>query len=290
MNGLYLGAAVVAGFVLCLPLVLLTARRTARRVQRLLERARAAERLAELGTLTSGLAHEIKNPLSSVNLNIQLIQEDIRQLAGQEASSENDQELLGRVGRRFDSLTRETQRLRDILEDFLRFAGRLELDPSPTNLNALVDELADFFNPQAAAAGVQIRTQLGAQPATASVDGAHLKQAILNLMLNAVHAMEVARQKNQPHGGARDLIIRTERLRQEGQDEIQVHVTDTGPGIAAENLGRIFEPYFTTRRGGTGLGLPTARRIVDAHGGALRVHSEVGRGSDFCIALPMDKH
>jgi two-component system sensor histidine kinase HydH len=115
----------------------------------------------------------------------------------------------------------------------------------------------------------------------ASVDAGHLKQALLNLMLNAVQAMGGVEE------GRRELIVRARAHRDEdGADCVAVHVIDTGPGIGADALGRVFEPYFTTKATGTGLGLPTARRIVEAHGGRMMVHSEVGKGTDFAVLLP----
>lgn len=281
---LLLGLA--TGLLAAVPLAVLYARRTEQRARQLEQRARTAERLAELGTMTSGLAHEIKNPLSTVNLNLQLLQEDLTDLAAQAPPGAFPEDQLGRFQRRFDSLRRETGRLRDILEDFLRFAGRMELHLTPTDLNATLDELADFFGPQAAAAGVQLRTQFAANPAIVNADTGLLKQAVLNLLLNATQAMQEAREKGTPHGGATELILRTERARHAGVDEVQVHVIDTGPGVPDDVAARIFQPYFTTKRGGTGLGLPTARRIVEEHGGRLTLHTEPARGTDFRLSLP----
>lgn len=271
-----------------MPLVYLAVSHTRRRMARLQERSAANERLAELGTLAGGLAHEIKNPLSSVNLNIQLLQEDLDQVTQAARAGRVDDQEVARIQRRFRALGAETQRLRDILEDFLRFAGRLKLQREPVDLNLLADEVADFFTAQAQAAGVNVRTKLEARPATVAVDGDLLKQAMLNLMINAVNAMTTAREKGTAHGGATELIVRTQRSRSLGHDEIEIHVTDTGPGMDAATRDRVFEPYFSTRRGGTGLGLPTARRIVEEHGGRLSVYAELGRGCDFVIALPVD--
>lgn len=274
------------GVLIAVPLVAWASRRTEQRVRRLERRAQAAERLAELGTLTGGLAHEIKNPLSTVNLNVQLLKEDICDAAAELPTGSVGSERLDRAQRRIDSLTRETQRLRVILEDFLRFAGQVKLDLHPTNINVLVEELVDFFAPQAQAAKIQLRTQLSANPPVAPADAGLLKQAILNLIINATQAMDEARNKNVAHGGCNELIIRTDRKKSGGQDELQIHVTDCGPGIPAERLEKIFQPYYSSKKTGTGLGLPTTRRIIEEHGGTVSVHSEVGKGTDFFIALP----
>ena len=315
------------GALLTVPLAAIAAGRWARRMRRLEQRARTTQRLAELGTLTGGLAHEIKNPLSTVSLNLQLLQEDLKNLttvggvAGvdSETSRSGDADdaapntatqstgsappptpggtaspledpRLGRITRRFESLSREMDRLRNILEDFLRFAGRVKLERRPINVNELINELADFFLPQAQTNGVHLRTQFDAPNATLSVDAAMLKQALLNLMINACHAMAKARQARQPSGGNDELIIRTQRVRAiSGGGDFQIHVIDTGPGIDDQEKERIFQPYFSGTKGGTGLGLPTARRIVEEHGGTITCYSETGRGTDFVISLPYDE-
>jgi signal transduction histidine kinase len=234
-----------------------------RRFVLLERRTRKAERLAELGTLTSGLAHEIKNPLSTVQLNLQLLQEDL------DPHEPAYQRLVNRIA----TVRNETGRLREILDDFLRYAGRIEIERKPVELNTLLEELVDFFAPQAASQRVQIRFQKTTQPITASIDSKLIKQCVLNLMINAVQAM--------PTGG--DLILQLKA----DDDRATIDVIDTGSGIAAEKLPKIFDAYYTTKRGGTGLGLAMAKRIAQEHGGNLTVESDQGKGSDFRLTLPM---
>src|SRR5687768_13722490 len=150
-----------------------------RRIQRLQARAKRAERLAELGTLTGGLAHEIKNPLSTIQLNLQLLQEDITP----------DNPAYSRVINRLKTCERETGRLREILDDFLRYAGKLELQRSPVKLNQICQDLVDFFLPQAQLSRVQLRLKPAASEVVVMADERLVKQAILNLMLNGVQAM-----------------------------------------------------------------------------------------------------
>jgi len=246
------------------------------RAQHAQRRAQAAERLAEIGSMTGGLAHEIKNPLSTIGLNAQLLRESI------EDSSIDDAERQ-RLMRRTETLGRETERLRGILEDFLEYAGELRLSRSNASINQIVEELADFFSPTTERAGVRLRVEKSPDSPRASVDVDHLKQALLNLMLNAVHAMEAQSE------GAKELMLRVEESTDEdGLGVVRLHVTDTGAGIDNEQRSKIFHPYFTTKSGGTGLGLPTARRIIEAHHGQLELHSEQGKGSDFVIVLPMN--
>jgi signal transduction histidine kinase len=275
---------ILIGAVAMTPVVRILLRRAEDRARQAERRARESERLAELGSMTGGLAHEIKNPLSTVGLNAQLLAESL-----QEADLPKDQR--DRLLRRLDALSREIDRLRGILTDFLQFAGRMKLDPQPHDLARLVDELRDFFHPQCDQAGVVLRTQLPDGPVPVLVDAGLLKQALLNLMINAVQAMSdtpAARRIPGETGGVDaaghgDLMLRVET---DGGDAV-VHVIDTGPGITPEQRREMFLPYVSSKSGGTGLGLPTARRIVEEHGGHIEAHSEVGQGSDFAIRLPM---
>lgn len=235
-----------------------------RRVVALQRRARSAERLAELGTLTGGLAHEIKNPLSTVQLNLQLLEEDL------DPKDEHQQRVIHRL----HTVQRETGRMRETLDDFLRFAGKMELDRRPTDVNELLEELVDFFTPQAHLQRVQIRLRKAEGPIVASIDARLIKQAVLNLMINAVQAM--------PDGG--ELILSAGR--EDGRARIDV--IDTGPGIAAEALPNIFNAYYSTKKSGTGLGLAISQRIVHEHGGAITVESEIGKGSDFRLSVPLE--
>jgi signal transduction histidine kinase len=244
-----------------------------RRARQAEGRARAAEHLAEIGAMTGGLAHEIKNPLSTIGMNAQLLAEAVDDLPAV------DEQHRGRLVRRAGTLKREVERLGDILSDFLDFAGELRLSPTRVDLNRLVEELADFFLPQAESKGVRMRVELAKQPAWVEVDAPRLKQAVLNLMLNAVQAMVDASP-----GAPKELMLRVRHRARDGW--VEIHVTDTGPGMSAETAERVFHPYFTTKKGGTGLGLPTSRRIVQVSGGELGFESEVGRGTDFVIGLP----
>lgn len=264
--GVLLTAAVASALV----------RRHVRRLKLADARARRAERLAELGSMTRGLAHEIKNPLSTIGLNVQLLAEAVEDLPIEE---ESRRPLL----RRLSSLAREGERLRGILTDFLEYAGELRLEPGQADLNQAVDELIDFFLPQAEQQGVRVRSELAPGSLDAWIDPPLIKQAVLNLMLNAVQAMS----GRATGGGPRELILRTLRDQDEQRQPVAVlHVIDTGPGIPPDAARRIFDPYYTTKSGGTGLGLPTARRIIEAHGGRLDLHTEPGRGTDFVVTLP----
>ena len=230
-------------------------------------RARRSERMAEVGAMTGGLAHEIRNPLSTVGLNAALLREMI-----EDAGMEPD--LKHRALKRLDALGRETDRLRDILEDFLQYAGRMNLSATPVDMVELLQELDDFFHPQCDQANVRCELKIPSEPVTVSADASLLKQALLNLMLNAVQVLE----------GKEGANLRLTLTTQDGFVKIQVR--DNGPGIEQERLETIFRPYWSSRAGGTGLGLPVTRRIVEAHHGEISVQSTPGEGTCFEIVLP----
>jgi signal transduction histidine kinase len=270
--------ALLAGFsaalAIGLTIALLVIAGASKRLRKQTERAVKAEaeairsaRLAEVGALTGVLAHEIKNPLSTVGLNLQLLQED---LATTDGAGE-------RLRNRLDTVQRETTRLRDILDDFLRYAGKLELDRKPADLNRILEELGDFFDPQAQLQRVQLRLRLHPTPVMAEVDSKAIKQAVLNLMINAVQAMSA-----QGNGG--ELIL---SVMPQADARAVIDVIDTGPGIPADALDKVFQAYYSTKSGGTGLGLAMARRIAEEHGGELTVRSDVGKGTDFSLSLPL---
>lgn len=223
----------------------------------------ANEQVIEISTLAGGLAHEIRNPLSTLNLNLQLLREDL---------THPGRPVEPRTLARLDALEQEIRRLQAILDDFLRFAGKYEVRLEVRPINPIVEEAVAFYAARLQQAAVQVRTRFAEGLPAVAVDAGRLKQALSNLFLNAEAAM--------PRGG--ELMISTEAERR----GVRIHVTDTGAGIPQEHLDKIFEPYYSTRPGGTGLGLPTVRRIIREHGAAIEVHSEVGRGTRFTIHLP----
>ena len=247
----------------------------------LLNRTRRVEKLAELGVLTGHLAHEIRNPLSTIKMNLQLLSEDIHRLAESAKQAESSdgidtpEQHYRRQLHKLDTLMRETDRLAETLNDFMRYAGRIELHPAQQDVNELLDDLVDFYEPQALSKGVRIRLSLSKKPLICRVDGDLLKQAILNLLINAVQVME--------NDG--ELIIRS---REQG-GEVKIDVIDTGPGIAQQEQEKVFDAYYTSRAGGTGLGLAICRRIIEEHKGHVELHSEQGKGSNFVIILPLVK-
>jgi two-component system, NtrC family, sensor histidine kinase HydH len=218
----------------------------------------------EISQLAGGLAHEIRNPLSTLSLNLGLLSEDF-----QNPETPRDRRIQQRVER----LKREVQRLHDILENFLRFARVQELKLAPVDLNALVEELCDFYEPQASTQGIVVRTSFAPDLPRLPLDADLFKQAVLNVMLNSEHAMA--------DGG--ELIMTTRR----DGPWVLLEVIDTGCGMTEDVQARIFDPFYSTRPGGSGLGLPTTRKIVESHGGAIEVQSVPGKGSRFSLRLPV---
>jgi signal transduction histidine kinase len=225
---------------------------------------RLKDRLAFLGSLSSGLAHEIKNPLSTMTITLGLLREDF-----EGSESPRDRRTL----RKIQLLESEVARLEHILHDFLQFAGGHTVRPELVAVNEWLCELLDFFEPSCVESRVRLVRKLGPDLPQVLVDRELMKQALFNLLRNALQAM----------AGGGTLTVKT----WSAGDRVRLDVSDTGEGIAPDLLARIWEVYFTTKEQGTGLGLPTVRRIVAEHGGEVSVQSRRGRGTTFTIFLPV---
>jgi two-component system sensor histidine kinase HydH len=215
------------------------------------------ERLAALGQLAAGVAHEIRNPLSS-------IKGFATYFGAKFEPGSKDRELA-------DVMIGEVERLNRVVGELLELTRPSALRLSPTVPAELVRHALKLVEGDCLAKGVAVQTRLedgGPHP----LDADRMLQALLNLFLNAIQAM--------PGGGTLNVSVQTVR------DRLELRVADTGEGIAAGDLDRIFDPYFTTRNQGTGLGLATVRAIVEAHGGRVRIVSEVGRGTEMILELP----
>jgi two-component system, sporulation sensor kinase E len=225
---------------------------------------RRAESLASLTTLAAGVAHEIKNPLGSISIHIQLIKKALQR-------SECVEPAL--IERHLGVVDEEIERLNKTVVDFLFAVRPMDLKLREADVGTLLAEMAEFMGPEAERAGVVVALELGEALPRVRLDERYMKQALLNLVKNALAAM--------PGGGR--LVLRAE-----GEaDEVRVTVEDNGTGIPEEDLPKIFEPYFTTKDNGTGLGLTITFKIVKEHGGEISVASRPGQGSAFTIALPV---
>ena len=234
------------------------------------------EQLEELGKLTGQLAHEIKNPLSTIKINLKLVSEELVDLSSVESgefSSEKVNHGFARALRKISVIQKETDRLEQILDGFLKYLDKTELQLRIVDINELVSDMIDFYAPQLYRNSITIRQGLYNQPLICKIDPDMIKQVILNLLINAQQAMS--------EGG--ELMIRTNR----NNENAVIQINDTGIGIKPEDLPHIFNAYYSTRPHGSGLGLPTAKKIIDEHKGTIEVDSEVGKGTSFTINLPI---
>ena len=219
-----------------------------------------AEKLATVGRMAAQITHEIRNPLSSIGLNTELLAEELE--AGDPAEARR---LCGAIAREVDRLT-------EITEEYLRFARLPKPQLEEEDVAALVRDLVAFVQPELEAAGIRVETELEENLA-AAVDENQLRQALLNLVRNSREAM--------PGGGPLRLAAR--RAADGGVDLL---VADTGIGMRAEEVARIFDPFYTTKERGTGLGLSLTQQIVAQHGGVLHCESAPQRGTTFTLHLP----
>lgn len=228
--------------------------------------AAAAEKRDLLARLLARLAHEIRNPLSSLDIHVQLLEEDLGELAPQVR-----QQLTGRL----EIIHGELHRLESIVENFLRLTSPSGLDLEPVLIHKIVTHVCELLRPEAAAREIEIVTHLDDGLPEVLADPVRLTQALLNLVINAMQAVE--RKGRIVLSGA--MVA----------DRLNLSVTDTGPGIAPDKLASIFEPYFTTKPEGSGLGLWIAQQIATAHGGAIEASNAPGGGAAFQMTLPLRK-
>ncbi len=226
----------------------------------------ATEKRDLLARLLGRLAHEIRNPLSSLDIHVQLLEEDLRTLAPQ---------MPEQFSSRLEIIHGELHRLESIVEHFLRLAGPSELELEPVEFPKIVAHVCELLRPEAAAREIEIRPQLHPGLPALMADSVRLTQALLNLLINAMQAVE--------RSGSIDVVAQLEG------DSNSVAVTDSGPGITPEKLPSIFDPYFTTKAEGSGLGLWIAQQIVIAHGGTLQAQNAPGKGAVFTMKLPLSR-
>jgi len=220
------------------------------------------ENLADLTALVGGLAHEIRNPLSTIIVNLQLLKED-----RPAAQSPREKRTL----KKLEVIQNETRRLQEILDDFLRFVRIQDLDLKPHDINSLLDQIIEFIGSDIRLQGIDVVRFYDYGLPPCEVDAKFIKQAFLNILMNARQAI----------GKNGQIMIRTSRA---GSD-IRVEITDTGPGMPRDALEQIFKPYYSTKQSGTGLGLPTTKRIIDQHAGTIELQSEPGHGTSVIVHL-----
>jgi signal transduction histidine kinase len=217
------------------------------------------ERIAALGRAAAQVAHEVKNPLAGLLLYSLHLKNKATNL------SENETYIIDKI---VDTINHLNNRVQQILA----FARVVSLTLSPGDLNEIVADVLDLLQPQLTANKVEVRLSPAPEPADVMLDQSSLRGALMNLMLNAIEAM--------PQGGTLSVIVdRT-------ANTIRVEITDTGRGIAEEDANKIFEPFYTTKAQGLGLGMPYARKIIEQHGGTISLSSRPGEGTTIHIDLP----
>ncbi|HUD46991.1 MAG TPA: ATP-binding protein [Candidatus Baltobacteraceae bacterium] len=226
-----------------------------------------AERLAMVGSMAAQVAHEIRNPLGSITLNLDLIYKEIEKLAGGNGHLPDEGRSLVK------DIREEAHRIQRVIEDYLQFARLPKLQRCPVALNAFLDQKLAFLFAEVERTNVKLHTHFDPALTTINADAEQLWQTALNLIRNGCEAM--------PEGG--DLTVGTWR---DGQCAL-VRISDSGTGMTPEQLSRLFEPFFTTKTDGTGLGLALAQQIVTEHGGHIECESAVDKGATFTISLPL---
>ena len=224
---------------------------------------RRAESLAALTTLAAGVAHEINNPLGSISIRIQLLEKLLKTEAPDKAA----------MGKHLGVVKEEMERLKQIVVDFLFAVRPMDIQLIGENPGTILGEIAELVEPEAERKGIEMRVSIDKDLPQVLMDKRHIKQALLNLIQNAMAAM--------PEGGTLTLTA------EQTDDEVRLSVADTGTGIPEELLTKIFEPYFTTKKSGTGLGLTITFKIVKEHSGDISLESKEGAGSTFTIHLPV---
>ena len=233
-------------------------------IRKLEERVQRASRLEALGQLTQRLVHEIRNPLSAMDINLQLLQERLR-------SRSQDPE----IGRYLEIISTETRRLNEVLRNAQVFSKPESPDFETVDLHQIIDQVLFLIKEEALRKRIEIARSLQAEHKMVKADPDQMKQVFLNLLRNSIEAMS--------EGGKFEVLSRND-----SQNKIiGIELVDTGSGIPMANLQHVFDPYFTTKKRGTGLGLSIVHNIVAQHGGNIDVSSWLGEGTIFSIILPL---
>lgn len=217
----------------------------------------------ELAELAGSLAHEIKNPLSVIHMNTDLLCEEL-----EEIQWPGQRRAIAKV----DMIRQQCNRMENLLRDFLRFARLRDLEMTVGSLNDQISTVLKLYQAQADRTHVRLQTYLDPNLPSIKLHSDSLQAALINLVKNSLEAM--------PDGG--ELLIQTYTV----PGGVAMDIIDTGCGMDETTAMKMFEPFFSTKHGGSGLGLPTARKIIEAHGGRIAVQSEVGRGTKFVLEFP----
>jgi signal transduction histidine kinase len=258
-----LGLAIVAAGILGMAAIFHNQRSHMQEVRALEAEVLNRERLSALGNVAATVAHEVRNPLNAISMGLQRLKVEFQPTQDEDEYSRLTEVMLG-----------EVHRLNSIVEQFLGLARPLKIKPEELSVQDVLNEVATLVEGEAQQSKVQIRVVAPRTLPPLRADRDYLRQTLLNLILNGLQGM--------PHGGTLTLEANT------SNGNFLITVTDTGIGIAPENLPRIFEPYFTTKARGSGLGLAISRRIIEAHGGTITGANKADGGCRFLISLPIN--
>lgn len=217
------------------------------------------EKLAALGQLAAGVAHEINNPLGTITIYAHIL---LRSMDADDPRRDDIELIIS-----------EANRTKDIVQGLLSFARETKLKPGDTNINELLEDTLGLLVNQSLFQNIKIKKGFARDLPTIFADGTQLKQVFINIILNAAQAME----------GKGDIAITT----WQEKNIIKIKIRDTGPGIPPEHVGKLFNPFFTTKEKGTGLGLAISYGIIERHSGKIDVATELGKGSTFTISIPI---
>jgi signal transduction histidine kinase len=256
---------------------------------KLYERMKERDRLAALGEMAAGLAHEIRNPLGAIKGAAQLLQPATTEPGGLTGVDGSHGTVPSEAREFLGIIVEEANRLNRVVSQFLDYARPYRGEPQPLDVNEVVRKTAQLVTPPplpssesndgAPPPPVEVHLQLADELPRARADAEQLRQVFLNLAINAVQAM--------PSGGKLTISTALRKPGRRSMPMLEVRFRDTGVGIAAGDLKNLFIPFFTTKDKGTGLGLPISQRIIENHGGTIEVRSRIGVGSTFTVVLPV---
>jgi PAS domain S-box-containing protein len=268
-------------------------------MHRLEEEKRRLDRLASLGEMAANVAHEVRNPLASIKTSVQMLLDDLSSDDAGEQERETSEDYFNSPSYVQESISvvlQEVERLDAIVHDLLLFSRPRQLHRVECNIAELIERVLQVIQPQCLEAGIVIHRIYSEVPPV-KVDMAQMEQVLMNLVLNAVHAMpdgglltvssQVVHTITGDSIGAAEPILPEVPIN-EPQGWLEVSVSDTGKGIAPDELTRIFQPFFTTKAHGIGLGLPITRRLIEDHRGSILVQSQLGYGATFIVRLPLE--
>ena len=238
------------------------------------QKLKRAEQLASLTTLAAGVAHEIKNPLGSISIYVQLIDKIIKKNMDNECQCYKDFKEYS------DIIKEEISRLEETINSFLFSVRKLELNIEDVNINELILSTIAFLKYEIEKNNVNIDVKFDKDNLILKLDEKYIKQSLINIIQNAIDSMS-----DNADDKKKEIFIKLKTV----DNYAVISIKDTGIGIKEESLGKIFEPYFTTKRHGTGLGLTNVVRIIEAHNGNVTIESEYGKGSEFIIKLPLQQ-